>query len=220
MLALNTYHNRTQAGHVLAQHLAQYLERPAVIVLGLPRGGVSVALEVARFLGVPLDIFLVRKLGVPGHEEIAMGAIASGGICVLHDETIAQAGISPAQLKSVATREAAELERRARLYRGPRSAPDLAGRVVIVVDDGLATGFSVRAAVEAIRRHQPAWVAVAAPVGPPETCEELAEIADEVVCPLRPSPFQAVGLWYEHFEATSDDEVRRCLDEADALRRR
>lgn len=218
MLAINTYHNRAQAGRVLAQHLGRYAGYPEVIVLALPRGGVPVGFEVARFLHAPLDVFLVRKLGVPGHEELAMGAIASGGICLINQGTVDEAGISRAQIEAVIQREAAELERRAQLYRGARPLPQLRGRVVILVDDGVATGFSVRAAVEAIRRLRPASIVVAIPVGPPDTCDELAEVADDVVCPLRPSQFQAVGLWYEHFEATSDHEVQACLRDAGETR--
>jgi putative phosphoribosyl transferase len=214
MLAVNTYHNRTQAGRVLAQHLAAYLDRPDAIVLGLPRGGVPVALEVAGFLSAPLDVFLVRKLGLPGHTELAMGAIASGGICLLDEPTLAAQTVSPARLKQTLEQETTELERQTKLYRGTRPLPELSGRLVILVDDGVATGFSIRAAIEAIRRFHPSWLIVAIPVGPMETCDELEEVADEVVCPLRPSPFQAVGLWYEHFEATSDEEVQACLRDA------
>jgi putative phosphoribosyl transferase len=211
---VRTYRNRAQAGAVLAQHLSQYLDRPGTLVLALPRGGVPVALEVARFLHAPMDVFLVRKLGMPGQEELAIGALASGGVRLLNRDLIEEAGIAAREIDAIAARELAELERREKLYRGPRPAPEIAGHHVIVVDDGLATGFSMRAAVAALRRQHPAWLTVAVPVGAPETCDELADDCDELVCPLRPSPFQAVGLWYEHFEPTSDDEVRAGLEQA------
>jgi predicted phosphoribosyltransferase len=160
-----------------------------------------------------MDVFLVRKLGMPGQEELAIGALASGGVR-LHRELIEEAGIAAREIDAIATREWAELERHEKLYRDQRPAPAIAGRHVIVVDDGLATGFSMRAAVAALRLQHPSWLTIAVPVGAPETCDALVESCDELVCPLRPSPFQAVGLWYEHFEPTSDDEVRAGLVEA------
>jgi len=219
MQAVNTYRDRGQAGQVLAQHLAAYRARPEVLVLALPRGGVPVGLEVAKFLSAPMDVFLVRKLGMPGHEELAIGAIASGGIRLLNRELILEAGIPARDVDAIVVRETAELQRREALYRGHRPAPRLAGRTILLVDDGLATGFSMRAALAAARRHEPAWLAAAVPVGAPETCDELAEQADEIVCPLRPSPFQAVGLWYDHFQPTTDEEVHACLREAASLPR-
>ncbi len=219
MLAVKTYLDRIQAGQILAQHLVAYLGRTDVVVLALPRGGVPVGLEVARFLNVPLDVFLVRKLGVPGQEELAMGAIASGGVRLLNTDLIAEAGIPGHAIETVTTLENGELKRREELYRAGRPPKPVEGRIVIVVDDGLATGFSMRAALKALRARQPAWLCSAVPVGAPETCDELAEEADAVICPLQPSPFQAVGLWYDHFSPTSDAEVAACLEKAADLPR-
>jgi putative phosphoribosyl transferase len=213
MLAIKTYHDRIQAGQILARHLAHHLDRVDGLVLALPRGGVPVGFEVARYLNLPLDAFLVRKLGLPGQEELAMGAIASGGIRLLNMTVIEEAGVAPREIEAVAAAESAELKRREQLYRDGRAPLRIPGRAIIVVDDGLATGFSMRAAIKGLRALRPASLTVAVPVGAPQTCDELAEEADEVVCPLRPSPFQAVGLWYDHFAPTSDDEVRRCLEE-------
>jgi predicted phosphoribosyltransferase len=179
--------------------------------LGLPRGGVPVAYEVARALGAPLDVLVVRKLGVPGHEELAMGAIAPGGVRVLNQGLLEQLGIEPRELERVERRERAELERRQQAYRGPRPFPDLRGKSVILVDDGLATGASMRAAVLALRAMNPARIVVAVPVAPPDTCEALLEVADEVKALRQPEPFRAVGLWYEHFPQTSDEEVQELL---------
>ena len=187
--------------------LTAYADRDDVIVLALPRGGVPVAFEVATALRVPLDVFLVRKLGVPGHAELAMGAIASGGVRVLSNEIISQLDISPAEVEEATARERIELDRRDRMYRGDRPPPARAGRTVILVDDGLATGATMEAAILAVRQSPPARVVVAVPVGAPDTCRRLAGVADEVVCVTTPEPFQAVGLWYERFDQTSDDEV-------------
>jgi putative phosphoribosyl transferase len=214
MLALKTYLDRIQAGQVLAQHLPHYLGRAGVVVLALPRGGVPVGFHVAKLLGAPLDIFLVRKLGVPGQEELAMGAIASGGVRLLNTDLIEEAGIPAHAVETVTALENAELKRRERLYRADRPAQPVPGRIIIVVDDGLATGFTMRAALKALRAREPAWLCAAVPVGAPETCEELAAEADEVICPLQPSPFQAVGLWYDHFGPTTDDEVTAILEKA------
>jgi len=178
-------------------------------VLGLPRGGVPVALEVARALRAPLDVLVVRKLGLPGHSELAMGAIASGGARVLNDEVCAWA--SPASIDAVTRVETAELERRERAYREDRPALSLGGKTVILVDDGLATGATMRAAVLAVRRLEPAHIVVAVPVGARDTCELLRRVADEVVVVLAPASFSAVGLWYDDFSQTSDDEVRQAL---------
>lgn len=199
--------NRFDAGRQLATHLNALAQRNDVVVLALPRGGVPVASEVARELNAPLDVFLVRKLGVPGHPELAMGAIASGGVRVLSDDLIDQLGIPRAEVDRVSVRERLELERRDRLYRGDRSLPELRGRTVILVDDGLATGATMEAAIVAIGQFQPAQVVVAVPVGAADACHRLKEIADEVVCASTPEPFRAVGLWYQHFDQTSDEEV-------------
>lgn len=207
------YRDRIEAGQILAQHLTRYA-RPGVLVLGLPRGGVPVALEVARALHAPLDVFLVRKLGVPGEPELAMGAIASGGVEVLSDAIVEEHGVRSADIARVAAREKAELARREKLYRRGRSPVDAAGQTVLLIDDGLATGASMRAAIAALRAQRPAAVVVGAPVGSAQACAMLAEAADEVVCPLRPEPFRSVGLWYAEFEPTSDEEVQTCLEQA------
>jgi putative phosphoribosyl transferase len=210
------FRNRSDAGRHLATRLAAYTGRPDVLVLGLPRGGVPVAEEVARRLGAPLDVYLVRKIGVPGHEEVALGAIASGGTRVLNDAIVRDLAIPGTLIDALAQREQAELERRERLYRGDRPFPDLTGRVVILIDDGLATGATMRAAVEALRARQPARLVVAVPVGAPDTCAALESLADDVICAVTPEPFHAVGAWYDDFEQTTDDEVRMLLDRAAA----
>jgi putative phosphoribosyl transferase len=210
------FRNREEAGRRLAEDLRAYADRDDVIVLGLPRGGVPVAREVARALNAPMDIFLVRKLGVPGHEELAMGAIASGGVRVISNQLIADLGLPEDAVARVAAREQQELERREREYRGGRPEPETRGRTVIVVDDGLATGSSMRAAVQALRAQEPARIVVAVPVAAPETCDDLRRLADEVVCTLTPTPFMAVGLWYADFSETTDAEVRALLDAATA----
>src|SRR5687767_7548338 len=204
---MTRFTNRADAGRQLAALLTSYANRDDVIVLALPRGGVPIGFEVASALGTPLDVFLVRKLGVPGHAELAMGAIASGGVRVLSHDIIAQLSVSPAEVEEVTARERVELDRRDRMYRGDREPAALGGRTVILVDDGLATGATMEAAILAVRQSQPARVVVAAPVGAPDTCRRLARVADEVVCVATPEPFQAVGLWYERFDQTSDDEV-------------
>ena len=205
------FKDRVDAGRLLATKLSKYAGRQDVLVLGLPRGGVPVAAEVARALDVPFDIFLVRKLGVPGHSELAMGALAEGGVEVLSDHLIRDIGIPEAAVRQVAVRERLELDRRDALYREGRSRPPIRGHIVIVVDDGLATGASMQAAVLALRKLEPSRIVVAVPVGAVETCERLRRIADDVVCASTPEPFQAVGLWYERFDQTTDDEVRRLL---------
>jgi len=210
------FRDRTDAGQRLAGKLSQYAGRDDVIVLALPRGGVPVGVEVARALGAPLDVFLVRKLGVPGHEELAMGAIASGGVRVLNRDVIDQLRIAPRWVDKVAAREMEELARRETAYRDGRPAPDVRGKTVILVDDGLATGASMKAAVAALRDLEPARVIAAVPVGAPETCEELRELADEVVCAETPDPFFAVGSWYADFDQTTDEQVRELLAEAHA----
>jgi putative phosphoribosyl transferase len=205
------FHNRSDAGRQLASKLSAFAHRDDVVVLALPRGGVPVAFEVARALNAPLDIFLVRKLGVPGHPELAMGAIASGGVRVLSEDIIEQLGVPRTAVEQVAVRERLELERRDRLYRGERPPPLLRDRTVILVDDGLATGATMEAAIVAVRQYQPARVIVAAPVGATDTCRRLKALADDVMCASTPEPFQAVGLWYEQFDQTSDDEVIELL---------
>ena len=206
--------DRAEAGRVLAERLAAFAGRPDVIVLALPRGGVVVGFEVARALRAPLDVEVARKLGVPGHAELAMGAIASGGARVLSADVIRMLGISAAQIEAVTAREQAELERRERAYRGERPAPLVRGRTVLLVDDGLATGATMRAAVRSLRERRPARIVVAVPVGAPETCAELRTEADEVICTHSPEPFEAVGSWYDDFSQTSDDEVRELLARA------
>lgn len=203
--------DRRDAGRVLASHLAQYAARDDVIVLALPRGGVPVAYEVASALAVPMDVFLVRKLGTPGHRELAMGAIASGGVRVLNQDVVQWYGISDAAIERVAREEQDELQRREREYRDNRPPPDLANRIVILVDDGLATGSTMRAAAQAVRAQGPTRVVVAVPVGARHTCEELSGVADEVICATMPEPFSAVGQWYLNFEQTEDAEVRELL---------
>jgi predicted phosphoribosyltransferase len=204
--------NRREAGAVLAQALASYGGRSDVVVLALPRGGVPVGYEVARALGAPLDVFVVRKLGVPGHRELAMGAIASGGVRVLNREVIGWYGISPAAIETTAREELAELERREMLYRKDREPAPIAQRTVILVDDGLATGATMKAAVEALRVHRPARIVVAVPVGSPASCAQLRAGADEVICAREPEDFAAVGQFYADFEQTSDAEVRELLE--------
>jgi putative phosphoribosyl transferase len=211
------YRDRTHAGRELASKLLEYAGRPDVIVLALPRGGVPVAFEVAAALRAPLDVFVVRKLGVPGHEEYAMGAIATGGVRVLDERVVRTAGVTRAELDAVTAAERRELERRERQYRGDRPPPDVAGRTVILVDDGLATGSTMRAAVEALREEGAARVVVGVPIAPPETCDAFRDIVDDIVCARTPEPFYAVGLWYEDFSQTSDDEVRELLERAAPL---
>src|ERR671924_773555 len=205
------FRDRREAGRLLAAKLAGYANRQDVLVLALPRGGVPVAYEVARALNAPLDVFLVRKLGVPGHEELAMGAVATGGVRVLNQDVVEPLHIPAQLIDDVTSRELEELIRRERLYRGGRPPPDVAGRTVILVDDGLATGATMRAAIQALRRQQPARVIVAVPTASPDTCEALKAEADEVICAMTPEPFFAVGHWYDDFTQTTDDEVRRLL---------
>ncbi|OFW14590.1 MAG: phosphoribosyl transferase [Acidobacteria bacterium RIFCSPLOWO2_02_FULL_67_21] len=206
------FEDRRAAGCELASRLHAYAGRSDVVVLALPRGGVPVAFEVAEALGAPLDVFLVRKLGTPGHRELAMGAIASGGVRVLNDDVVRWYGITPGQIDEIARAEQAELARREAAYREGRQPVPVDGRTVILIDDGLATGSTMRAAVNAIRQRHPARIVVAVPVGARDSCDELSAIADEMVCVRTPEPFSAVGEWYLNFEQTSDEEVRRLLE--------
>src|SRR5271165_102518 len=212
------FRDRRDAGIRLAAQLSEYPGDPNVIVLGLPRGGVPVAYEVARALQAPLDVFVVRKLGVPGHRELAMGAIASGGVRVLNQEVVDMLHISGTVIDLVAQAEQQELERQERAYRGDRPFPQLAGRTLIVVDDGLATGSTMRAAVRALRPAKPGQIVVAAPVAARETVRSLRREADDIVCCQMPEEFYAVSAWYEEFEQTTDEEVRWLLDAAAAAR--
>jgi predicted phosphoribosyltransferase len=206
--------NRIEAGRLVAEKLVKYAGRDDVIVLGLPRGGVPVALEVAHRLGAPLDVFIVRKLGVPGFEELAAGAIASGGVRVLNEDVMRSIPHADEAIDAVTIRETAELERREQIYREGRPPPELRDRIVILVDDGLATGATMRAAVKALRERGAAKIVVAVPVGPPDTCHELEERADETICLSTPEFFQAVGQYYEDFSQTSDEDVRELLGHA------
>jgi predicted phosphoribosyltransferase len=208
------FRDRAEAGQILAAKLASYADRPDVLVLALPRGGVPVAYEVAQALHAPLDVFLVRKLGLPGQVELAMGAIASGGTRVINEEVVSKLNVPDEVIDAVAVEEQRELSRREADYRDGRPPPDVRGRTIILVDDGLATGSSMRAAVAALRRQGPASIIVAVPVGARETCAELRHEADDAVCAQTPEPFYAVGAWYEDFSQTSDEEVRDLLARA------
>jgi predicted phosphoribosyltransferase len=210
------FRDRADAGRQLAAQLKDYAARPALLVLALPRGGVPVGFEVAQALGAPLDIFLVRKLGLPGHEELAMGAVASGGTRVLNLDVVDTLHISNEVIDGVAAKEQAELERRERAYRGDRPAPDVRGRPVILVDDGLATGSTMRAAATALRQPGPARLVVGVPTAAPQTCDSFRDEVDEIVCAITPDPFYAVGLWYQDFSQTTDEEVRELLARAAA----
>ncbi len=205
------FRDRREAGAALGDRLQHLRHQPNVIVLALPRGGVPVGHDVAAALDAPLDVFLVRKLGVPGHSELAMGAIASGGTRVVNQPVVDWYGLSPRVLDEVAQQEQVELERRERTYRNGRPPLQLRDRTVILVDDGLATGSTMKAAVQAVRSQSPARVVVAVPVGAPDTCRELGAMADEVVCAYAPEDFAAVGAWYEDFSPTTDEEVRDLL---------
>ena len=205
------YRDRSEAGKVLAANLAQYHSRPETLVLGLPRGGVPVAFEIAQTLSLPLDVFIVRKLGVPGHEELAMGAIASGGVRVLNRGVVEHLGLASEIIEEVTRAELVELHRRELLYRQQRPALELRGKTVILVDDGLATGSTLRAAIVAVREGGAARVVVAVPVAPWETAEEFSFEVDELCCPLQATNFQAVGMWYEKFDQTTDEEVQALM---------
>lgn len=208
---MDRFRDRTHAGQYLAGKLQKYAHKPKTIVLGLPRGGVVVAHEIAKELGLPLDIFLVRKLGVPGYEELAMGAIASGGVRVLNQDVLRSINISRDDIQAIAQREEQELKRREAAYRNNRSRLDIKDYTVILVDDGLATGATMRAAVVALRRQGPQKIIVAVPTASPDTCAEFRAKVDEIICGITPSPFNAVGLWYDDFSQTSDEEVKHLL---------
>jgi putative phosphoribosyl transferase len=214
MTPVNVYRDRSEAGHALARWLAVFSGRDDITVLALPRGGVPVAIGVAQMLEAPLDVFMVRKLGLPGNEELAMGAIATGGIKLFDESLIADSGITPQGLANVVARETAELQRREAAYRGHREPLKVTGRHVVLVDDGLATGYTMNVAILALRRLKPAHVTIAVPVGAPETCASIASTVDELICPLQPNPFHAVGLWYDHFPAVTDEEVRNWLQQS------
>jgi predicted phosphoribosyltransferase len=203
-----------EAGRLLAKQLRDYAGRDDVIVLALPRGGVPVGYEIAKALGAPLDVFVVRKVGLPGQEELAMGAIATGGLLVLDQHLIQMLGIGQEQLDRAVAAEMRELERREAAYRGDRDPPDLEGKTVILVDDGLATGATMQAAAIAVRRRNPARIVVAVPVAAAETCDAFRDVVDEVICGVTPRPFHAVGLWYDDFSQTTDEEVRELLARA------
>jgi predicted phosphoribosyltransferase len=208
------FRDRADAGRQLLRALARFAGRGDLLVLGLPRGGIPIAYEVARGLGAPLDVFVVRKLGVPGQEELAMGAIATGGVRVINPDVVDALRIPSAVIDRVAAEEALELQRRERAYRGDRPEPDVRGKTVILVDDGLATGSTMRAAVAALRAQEPAQVVVAVPVGAQSTCEELGREVDDITCLATPEPFLAVGRFYDDFSQTTDQEVHDLLASA------
>src|ERR1700722_3674528 len=210
-IRVGLFRDRREAGRLLAAKLANYADRLDVVVLPLPRGGVPVAYEVASALDLPLDVFVVRKLGIPGYDELAMGAVATAGVRVLNDQFVTRLGIPERVIEAVAAREQQELARRERLYRGGRPPPDVRGRTVILVDDGLATGATMHAAIAALRQLQPARIVVAVPTASPKICEEIREKVDDVICAITPEPFHAVGIWYQDFSQTTDEEVHDLL---------
>lgn len=211
---MEKFTDRREAGITLAEHLKNYANNPDVIVLALPRGGVPVAYEVAKALNVPLDVFIVRKLGVPGHEELAMGAIASGGTVIFNEEIIQSLFISKEAIERVTQSEEEELKRRELMYRGKRPFPDLKDKIIILVDDGIATGATMRAAIKGLYKREPANIVVAIPVAALSTYEEMSDLVDKIICPLKPVNFYAVGLWYMDFSQTSDAEVSELLAKA------
>jgi len=215
---MRLFADRADAGRQLAAGVAEYARQESTVVLALPRGGVPVGFEVAATLDAPLDVYVVRKLGAPGREELAMGALAGDGTCVVDEELVESLGVTPEELDAAVARESTEIARRERAYRDARPPPELSGKTVIVVDDGLATGATMRAAAIALRRHNPAKLVVAVPVAAPRTCASLAQEVDRVVCAFTPEPFHAVGLYYENFDQIGDDEVRRLLAQAAAIR--
>ena len=208
------FKDRTEAGKLLAEKLLEYRDQPNVLVLALPRGGIPVAIEVAHALHAPLDLFLVRKLGAPGQEELAIGAIAMGGVRVLNQRIINYLGIRPSELEAVTSAQMEELERRQQAYRGNRPLPEIRDHTVILIDDGLATGASMRAAVVALRQYEPARIVIGVPAASPQTCDEFRDEVDHVVCAMTPEPFHGVGLWYDDFSQLTDDDVRTMLANA------
>jgi len=208
------FRDRTEAGQILASKLTKYVNQVDTVILALPRGGVPVAYEIGKELGLPIDIFVVRKLGVPGHEELAMGAIASGGVRHINRDVVDQLRIDSETIDAASRREQKEIERRERLYRSQRPSVDVRNKTVILVDDGLATGSTMRAAIAALRQHRPARIVVAVPTAAPQTCSEIADEVDEIICAATPETFYAVGQWYQEFSQTTDDEVRELLARA------
>src|SRR3990167_2494603 len=206
-MIMDKYIDRFDAGKVLAKFLKEYCNKPDVIVLALPRGGVPVAYEIAKALAVSLDVFIVRKLGVPWHEELAMGAIASGGTVIFNEDIIQMLNVSKTEINQVIQSEQDELKRREQMYRGDRVFPVLTDKTIILVDDGIATGATIQAAIKGIRQHNPAKIIVAVPVAATETYETIKKLADQIICPQTPSHFYAVGAWYENFSQTTDEEV-------------
>ncbi|MGZ3235934.1 MAG: phosphoribosyltransferase [Burkholderiaceae bacterium] len=215
MAELKRFNNRMQAGAFLAQRLRAFFQHPNAIVLALPRGGVPVGSSIAKILGIPLDVMLVRKLGVPSHEEYAMGAIANGGLCVLQHEILEALEIPTSVVENMAQRALIEIDRQEILYRSHRADLSVRGRIVILVDDGMATGSSMLIAAKTLRKEIPARIILATPVAPPDTCEKLRADVDEIICLNTPDPFYAVGLWYENFEKITDAEVMRLLEESE-----
>lgn len=209
---MNKFSDRYAAGKILASQLQSYLKNPNVIVLALPRGGVPVASEVAKSLSVPLDIFIVRKLGVPGHEELAMGAIASGGTIIFNEDILRQLRISESEIQQVIQSEQQELQRREAIYRGKKTLPKLTGKIIILVDDGIATGATMRAAIKALQKQKPQKLVVAVPVAASSTIDEMSNLVDEIICPVKPVDFYAVGAWYDDFSQTTDEEVYQLLN--------
>lgn len=208
---MNKFFDRYDAGIILAKYLKEYANNPNVIILALPRGGVPVAYEIATALSAPLDVFIVRKLGLPGHEELAIGAIASGGTVFFNELLMSQLNINRLSIQNVIEKEQEELVRREHLYRGNKAFPNFKEKIVLLVDDGIATGATMRAAIEALRKHKPTAIVIAVPVAAYSTCEEMAPLVERIVCPLKPIDFYAVGLWYEHFPQISDHEVIKLL---------
>lgn len=214
---MDKFFNRREAGVVLAQYLKEFANKPNVIILALPRGGVPVAYEIATALSVPLDVFIVRKLGMPGHEELAIGAMASGGTIFFNDSMMSQLNLDRFSIQHVIKNEQEELLRREHLYRGGRPFPNLEEKTIILVDDGIATGATMKAAIQALRQHKPTSIVIAVPVAAYSACEEMAPLVEEIVCPLKPIDFYAVGLWYENFPQTSDNEVIELLKKSHSI---
>lgn len=219
MTLANGYRDRTAAGQALAQHLTRYKNTERTLVLALPRGGVPVARPIALAVSSPLDVFMVRKIGLPDEPETAIGAIATGGVQLMDEALVAARGISAEVINQLALKETVELQTREAVYRGSTQAREVSNRAIILVDDGIATGFTMRVAILALRQLNPASLTIAVPVGAPETCELLEGLVDELICPLQPSPFHAVGLWYDHFPRVTDDEVRDSISETTEVAR-